>query len=107
MGEKLPPTGLIFMLLKNLIASSPCGFEGHKTDIQELIFLFNENARFEAKYLVVFRLLSLNSHNFLVLFVCFKVFKYNFSSRILKNYITLYTYREKNSYFFPFCQKVV
>lgn len=85
------------MLLKNLTASSTCGFEGRKTDVQELIFFFNANACFEAKYLVVFRLLSLNSHNFLVLFVCFKVFKYNFSGRILNYYKTLavYSYREK------------
>lgn len=66
-----------------------CGFEGCKTDVQELIFLFNENACFEAKYLVVFRVLSLNSHNFLGLFSCFKVFKYTFSGRILNDYVIL------------------
>lgn len=43
-------------------------------------------------------------------FICFKVFKYNFSGRILSNYITLALYKykgENNSYFPPFCQKMV
>lgn len=57
------------MLLKNLTASSACDFEGCKIDVQEWIYLFKENTCFEAKYLVVFRLLSLNNQNFLVLFV--------------------------------------